>query len=100
MSLVHLVIQGQMVKPSQLSEQLTPAKSILTKCKADGSNFWRAILDWRNTPTESVGSSPSQRLMSRRTRTCLPIASRMLRPRVVTGVQHKLVNKSHIAKKH
>jgi len=76
------------------------AKSILTKCKADGSNVWLAILNWRNTPTESVGSSPSQRLMSRRTRTCLPTASKTLRPRVITGVQHKLTNKRCAAKKH
>ena len=75
------------------------AKSIFKKCKADGSNVWRAILDWRNTPTDSVGSSPSQRLMSRRTRTYLPVASRLLQPQVITGVRENLMNKRHAAKK-
>ena len=41
-----------------------------------------AILDWRNTPTKEVGSSPTQRLMSRRTKTQLPTADALLKPRV------------------
>ena len=35
----------------------------------------KAILDCKKTPTKEVGSSPTQRLMSGRTKTQLPTAS-------------------------
>ena len=38
------------------------------------------LLDWRNTPTEGVGTSPAQRLMGRRCKTLLPIAGTLLKP--------------------
>ena len=44
----------------------------MTKAKAAGQDPLLAFLDWRNTPTEGLGSSPAQRLMGRRTRTLLP----------------------------
>ena len=48
------------------------AKSLPKKAKLSGSDPLKAILEWRNTPTEGLESSPAQRLMSRRTRTLLP----------------------------
>jgi len=78
------------------------AKSILTKCKADGSNIWHAILNWRNIPTDGIGTSPSQRLMSRHTCTCLPVATNLVHCRAIpgTGMKQKLVSKRQNAKKH
>ena len=51
-----------------------------------------AILDYRNTPTE-IGSSPAQRLFSRRTRNLLPLTPRLLKPATVPpmDVQQKLI---------
>ena len=49
-----------------------------------------SLLDYRNTPTEGVGSSPAQRLFGRRTKTLLPTSSRLLVPGSVHGVPHKL----------
>ena len=53
-------------------------KSLLKKSLADDSDFMLALLDWRNTPTPLVNSSPVQRMMSKRTRSILPIDSRLL----------------------
>ena len=52
-------------------------------------DVWKAILDWRNTPTENMSSSPVQSLMSRRTRTLLPTASQLLKPKVEEGVRSR-----------
>ena len=57
-------------------------KNLLRKSKAAHTDPLLAILEWRNTPTEGLNSSPAQRLMSRRTRTCLPTTSGLLRPEV------------------
>ena len=55
------------------------AKKLVNKTEQDGSDLWKAILDWRNTPTKEAGSSPIQRLMSRRTKTQLLTADALLK---------------------
>ena len=52
-----------------------------------------ALLDYRNTPTE-IGSSPAQRLFSRRTRNLLSLSSKQLEPKSVPqqDVQEKLIS--------
>ena len=35
-------------------------KRLFTKCKASGQSEYLALLDWRNTPTEGVGTGPAQ----------------------------------------
>ena len=57
-------------------------KQLFRKAERDRQDPWLALLDHRNTPTEGVGASPAQRLMSRRTRTLLPTAASLLRPTV------------------
>ena len=47
------------------------AKSLMAKCKAEGSNFEKALLHWRNTPRVD-GHSPAQLLLGRRQQTTLP----------------------------
>jgi hypothetical protein len=42
-----------------------------------------ALLEFRNTPSERNGVSTSQKLFSRRTRTCLPTTKDLLKPRVI-----------------
>ena len=56
-------------------------KRLFRKCKDSGQSEFLALLDWRNTPTEGVGTSPAQRLMGRRCKTLLPIAGTLLQPR-------------------
>ena len=49
---------------------------------SDNGPQYTAIVNHRNTPTES-GYSPAQCLMSRRTKTLLPTTSNLLKPEVV-----------------
>ncbi|KAI8490477.1 hypothetical protein Bbelb_317450 [Branchiostoma belcheri] len=63
----------------------------LQKAAADGQDPWTAILAWRNTPTQGQDSSPAQRLMSRRTRTPVPIRTQALEPKVVQGVHNSII---------
>ena len=62
-------------------------KNLFKKAMRDGRDPWLALLEYRNTPVETIGSSPLQRLMSRRTKTMMPTASALLRPRVVEDVK-------------
>ena len=40
---------------------------------------YRALLEWRNTPTAGLGSSPAQRLLARRTRAAVPTNPKKLK---------------------
>ena len=62
----------------------------MAKARDASSDPNLSLLDYRNTPSEEVGSSPFQRLFGRRTRTLLPTSSRLLAPEKVQGVHHKL----------
>ena len=74
------------------------AKTMLKKAHKDKKDPWLVILNWRNTPTEQIGTNPVQRLMSRRTRACLPTVDGLLNPEVVTGVTQKIKKKRKKAK--
>ena len=66
------------------------AKSILQKALDTGVDPELALLDFRNTPTEGMGTSPAQRLHSRRTRTLIPLHEHLLQPEVVPKIREKL----------
>ena len=66
------------------------AKNLFKKALKDGKDPWLALLNQRNTPTEGLGCSPAQRLMSRRTRGLLPTATTLLKPKVEEGVRDKI----------
>ena len=55
-------------------------KRLFEKCKETGVPEFQALLDWRNTPSEGMETSPAQRLMGRRCRTLLPTSESLLRP--------------------
>ena len=57
------------------------AKQLMEKCKRSHSDPFMAMLEVRNTPTQGAGSSPSQRILNRRTKTLLPMTQNLLRPR-------------------
>ena len=54
---------------------------MMETCKRSNTDPVMALLEIRNTPTQDAGSSPSQRLINRRTRTLLPMTHNLLRPR-------------------
>jgi hypothetical protein len=66
------------------------AKSLMKKAKEDRKDPYLALLDWRNTPSEGLGSSPAQRLLGRRTKTLLPVAGSLLKPKATDGVTKTL----------
>ena len=56
------------------------AKHLITKAVRSGRDPNLALLEYRNTPTAGLDSSPVQRMFGRRTRTLLPTTPNMLEP--------------------
>ena len=50
-------------------------KRLFTKCRESDQSEFLALLDWRNTPTEGVGTSNARCLMGRRCKTLIPVAN-------------------------
>uniref|UniRef100_A0A146M274 RNA-directed DNA polymerase n=1 Tax=Lygus hesperus TaxID=30085 RepID=A0A146M274_LYGHE len=69
------------------------AKTLMRKCRRENCDFYSALLEWRNTPTVDMESSPAQRLMSRRTRNRIPMTEKLLIPEVVPEVQELIAAK-------
>ena len=59
-----------------------------------------ALLEWINTPSEGLESSPAQRMFRRRTRTPIPTASELLRPKIVEDVPGKLLKRKRLQAKY
>jgi hypothetical protein len=59
-------------------------KRLFTKCREAGQSEYLALLDWRNTPSEGIGTSPAQRFLGRRCKTRLPVSRALLQPRYTT----------------
>ena len=55
-------------------------KRLFTKCRESGQSEYLALLDWRNTPSEGIGTSPAQRFLGRRCKTRLPVSGPLLQP--------------------
>ena len=66
------------------------AKNLFKESLKDWKDPLLALLDQRNTLSEEIGSSPVQRLMSRRTRGLVPTATTMLKPKVEENVRDKI----------
>ena len=65
------------------------AKMLLKKARQDGQDPLLSMLNHRNTPRDSVLGSLAQRLMSRRTKSKLPITEEQLQPKVVNPKKFK-----------
>lgn len=88
----HRVSSPQFPRPNGLAERyVQEARSILDKCIEEGSDIQLALLHHRNTPRDTLGS-PMQRLMGRRTKTFIPINTKLLLPETVKNVSEKLKN--------
>ena len=89
----HHIMQRLMVKLNLQTIKQTVKqtdKQLFKKAERDGEDPWLALLDHRNTPTEGLGTSPTQRLMSRRTRTLIPTAASVLRPEIIPDSTEQL----------
>ncbi|XP_021370584.1 uncharacterized protein K02A2.6-like [Mizuhopecten yessoensis] len=66
------------------------AKRLMRLAKLSETDPYLAVLDFRNTPTQLMESSPAQRLMGRRTQTQLPTKATLLKPQIPKSVPRKL----------
>ena len=57
-------------------------KRLMTRAKVVQGDVYLSLLDFRNTPTQGMSTSPMERLMSRRARTLLPIDETLLQPKL------------------
>ena len=67
-------------------------KRLFQKCKETGQSEFRALLDWRNTPSEGVGTSPAERFFGRHCKTLLPMTGQLLEPRFPTREDTRAIN--------
>ena len=65
-------------------------KNLLAKAVKSEQDPYLVLLDWRNTPTETLNSSPLQRLFGTRTKTRLPTSNQLLEPKLPEEVCQKL----------
>ena len=73
----------------RIENAVKTAKQLMKKSKQARTDFYLALLDWRNTLTDVVDCSPVQRLCGRRTRTLLPTATSLLKLSITPGVREK-----------
>ena len=66
------------------------AKKVVRVAEATKRDPYLILLDYRNTPQESLDTSPAQRPMSRPTKTTMPTSSKLLDPEIVSGVHEKV----------
>ena len=63
------------------------AKNLMRKAKDSGKDPYIALLDYRNTPTQGLNTSPAQRLFNRRTRTLLPTTAKLLEQKTLDPIK-------------
>ena len=86
----HIMSSPYYSQGNALAErQIQTLKAMLKKCKQAGEDINLAMLEWRNTPIEGLGS-PAQLLMGRRLQTVLPSTHKQLKPQIIKNAQIKL----------
>ena len=68
------------------------AKRLMEKAVQDKEDPFLALLAWRNTPSEQLGTSPSQIMFGRRTRTHQPTTTELLKSPNDVVAHNALVN--------
>ena len=75
-------------------------KQLFKKCKESGQSQYMALLNWRNTPSEGIGTSPAQCFLGRRCRTKLPLCEALLSPRYPTDKDSQALAAQKVKQKH
>lgn len=75
----------------QAEKSVHIAKNIIRKAIEDNREIDYALLEYRNHPVAQLNASPAQLLMSRVTRTKVPIKESILVPKLELNVNEKLV---------
>ena len=72
---------------------VSSAKNVMSKSRKVRTDPYLALLEYRNTPSQGLGTSPVQRLMSRRTRAQLHIIPKLLSLAFQPKIYQKLLAK-------
>ena len=77
------------------------AKKILKKAKESKQDPYLLILEYRNSPLPDCSFSPAQLLLSRRTRSIVPITNKLLKPQAIDpkNVQKSIFRSKSLQKK-
>ena len=77
----HITSSPEFPNCNGLAERaVQSAKQLMEKSKRDGTDVLTNLLNLRNIPREGQLGSPAQRLLSRQTRTTLPVSKQLLQP--------------------
>lgn len=77
----HVTSSPEFPQCNGLAERaVQSAKQLMEKSKRDGTDVFLNLLNMRNIPRDEQLGSPAQRLMSRQTRTTLPVSRQLLQP--------------------
>ncbi|XP_073821136.1 uncharacterized protein [Musca autumnalis] len=69
------------------------AKNLLKKTSSCNEDLWLALLEYINTPLKDVNASPTELLMSRKTRSLVLAKTELLHPKIIPNVSQKLEKK-------
>ena len=75
-------------------------KKLLKRSKKAKVDFYKNLLEWRNTVTPGSNSSLMQKLMSRRARSFLPCKEEKYIPQIVSRVPENIIERKRISKLH
>jgi len=75
-------------------------KRLMEKSILGNTDFYLALLDFRNTPQAEIGLSPSQRMYGRKTRTIIPAVKKQYEPQPLPDVQKKILRSRENQKRH
>ncbi|XP_042338488.1 uncharacterized protein K02A2.6-like, partial [Plectropomus leopardus] len=79
----HVTSSPEYPQSNGLAERaVRSAKSLMEKSHRDKTDVFLNLLNLRNIPRDTKLGSPAQRLMSRQTRTTLPVSKRLLEPKM------------------
>ena len=89
----HIPVRHYIVRATANAESAVKiAKNLVKKAKRENKDLQMALLEWRNTP-DIDNLNPTQKVMSRRTRTTIPTAETLLKPEVVEVVHDNIKQK-------
>lgn len=78
---IHVISSPEFPQSNGLAERaVSSAKQLMEKSHRDRTDVFLNLLNLRNIPRDSTLGSPAQRLLSRQTRSAIPVNSRLLEP--------------------
>lgn len=99
---VHITSSPEYPQSNGLAERaVRSAKELMEKSKWDGTDVFLKLLNLRNIPRDGILGSPAEILLSRQTRTTLPIDRKLLVPSTKSHVmvRNRLAQKRHQQKR-